>query len=301
MNVQMIQPRDEAHWHEMRASVVTSTEVAALFDASPHCTIFELYHRKRDRLVVQAEPNERIRWGQRLQDSIAAGIAEDSGFKIRKMTEFALCEELMLGASFDFEIIDSGLLEVKNVDSLQFRDGWLVTEDDVEAPPHIEIQVQTQLMLSKKGFELIGALVGGNRVQILERRPDPRIQTAILERLDWFRSILRDGTPPVPDYARDAALLSRLHGFAEPGKLHDARGDQTFKELAEEYKALGDAAKHAEEERLALKMRMLERIGDAEKAIFDGGSVSAGIIKGGPVSYERSDYRGFRVNWKKAK
>lgn len=297
--IQTIQPDNLDHWRALRAKDVTSTTVAALYGCLPHTTEFELWHRIKSQMVVEAEPVERVKWGNRLQDSIAAGIAEDNKFQIRKMTEYVRDQEVGLGASFDFEIVDAGILEVKNVDALQFRDNWIVDGDEVEAPPHIELQVQTQLGLTGKSFALIGALVGGNRVVAIYRRPDPKIYADIRRRVAEFHlSIVRD-EPPVPDYARDASLLMKIYGNATPGKVYDARNDLEVRGWAEDYRRLGEEAKQCDEARTALKMQILARIGDAEKGMGDGFSITAGIVKGGPVSYERSDYRNFRINWKK--
>lgn len=299
---EVLQPLDDQQWREWRAAVVTSTEVAALFDCSPHTTAFALYHRKKNLEVVELEPNERIKWGTRLQDSIAAGMAEDAGFQIRKMTEFIRDTELGMGASFDFEVVPSGLLEVKNVDALQYRDNWIVDGDDIEAPPHIELQVQTQLFLSGKSFGLIGALVGGNSVKTLHRNPDEKIQGAIVEKVQAFWASVRAGEAPVPDYARDAKLLSRLFGEVREGAIYDGRSDSSLHALAEEYRRLGEEGKEVDKARTALKMQMLERVGDAEKAILDGGTISCGRVAETRVeAFDRVSYRNFRVNWKKGK
>lgn len=297
--IETIQPDNVDHWRVLRAKDVTSTTVAALYGCCPHTTEFELWHRVKEQTVIEIEPVERMKWGNRLQDSIAAGIAEDNKFQIRKMTEYLRDPEVGLGASFDFEIVDAGILEVKNVDALQFRDNWIVDGDNVEAPPHIELQVQTQLGLTGKSFALIGALVGGNRVVGIHRRPDPKIYADIRKRVAEFHlSIVKD-EPPVPDYARDAALLMQIYGNATPGKVYDARNDSNVRAWCDEYRRLGEENKMADEARTALKMQILAHIGDAEKVVGDGFSITAGIVKGGPVSYERTDYRNFRINWKK--
>src|SRR3990167_2101863 len=112
---QIVIPKDEAHWLAMRREVVTSTEISSLFGLSPYCTEFELFHRKKENLEVEFDPNARVIWGMRLQKSIADGVAEDNGFKIRLMNEFIYDDQEKLGSSFDYAIEEDGLLEVKNL------------------------------------------------------------------------------------------------------------------------------------------------------------------------------------------
>jgi putative phage-type endonuclease len=307
--IETINPRDEKHWLELRRQDVTSTETAALFGLSPYITQFELWHRKHDNLEVAFEPSERMRWGTRLQDSIAAGIADDNTWQIVRMTEYIHDTDLRMGASFDFKICDGALshnpredmiLEVKNVDSLAFKDGWIVDGDNVEAPPHIEIQVQQQLMLSRFKTAWIGALIGGNRVVLIKREPDQKVIDAIRQRVKEFWDSVAAGREPRPDFQRDADFIGTLFSYAEPGRVLTA--DDKISKLAEAYRVSAGEAKAADEKKEALKAELLTLIGDAERVIGDNFSISAGLI--GPKiieSYERKGFRSFRISWKKEK
>ena len=73
--VEIIETRDKEHWLALRSVDVTSTEVSALFGANQYLTKYELWHRKKAGKVVKIEENNFMKWGTRLQDSIAAGIA----------------------------------------------------------------------------------------------------------------------------------------------------------------------------------------------------------------------------------
>jgi len=64
---------------------------------------------------------------------------------------------------------------------------------------------------------------------------------------------------------------------------------------------IGDTIKNLELEREALKAEMLMSIGEAEKCLGDGYSITAGLVGPAQVSYERQGYRQFRVNWSKKK
>jgi putative phage-type endonuclease len=180
--IERLKPESEDHWLALRTQDITSTEISALFNLSPYSTYFELWHRKKEAVVVRLEENERMKWGSRLESAIAEGIAEDHGWIVRRMDEYIRDKDMRIGASFDFSIeewkvgtatpeYEKGLLEIKNVDSLVFRDGWTQDEDgDLEAPAHIELQVQQQLLLTGRPVVHIGALVGGNKVQMIERQ-----------------------------------------------------------------------------------------------------------------------------------
>lgn len=312
MSIEIIHPKDEQEWLELRTKDITSTEIAALFGLSPYMTEFELWHRKKEGVVVKFEQNKRMRWGVALQDAIAAEIALENGWIIRRMNEYIRNPELKAGASFDFSIEELadpnspnangiGLLEIKNVDFLQFRDNWIINDDkSVEAPLHIEIQVQYQMMVSGRPYCFIGVLIGGNDQQLIVRHANPAVFTQIRHKLANFWKSIEDNNPPKPNFEQDAAFISKLYGYADPGKVMDVSGEK-FLAMAVEYKRLADEAKAAEEKRKAIKAELLTLIGDSEKAVGDGFNISASMISGGPVSYVKEGYRDFRITWPKPK
>lgn len=300
--VEVIHPKSEADWLALRVRDVTSTETPALFNCSPHTTRFELAHRKRSAEIVAFEPNERMRWGTRLQDAAGAGIAEDQGWKVRRMTEYMRDPEISMGASFDFDVNDGeGLLEVKIIDYLAFRDGWIVDGDTIEAPPHIEIQLQQQLALSGRKWGAIGALVGGNRAIITKRLPDPDVIGPIREKIAKFWEDVRSGRELVPDFTQDSVFIARLYAQSVAGKVLDVRNETEIPMLAAEYARLGTEEKRAKEARDAIKAQILMKIGDAAKVVGNDFSITAGTVNASRVeSFERAAYRNFRINWKKA-
>lgn len=301
--IETIQPTEEKHWLELRRQDVTSTETSALFELSPYMTAFELWHRKHDSIDVEFKVNARMVWGTRLQDSIAAGVAQDEGWKIRRMTEYIRDTDLKAGASFDFEIIfpdgTFGILEIKNVDALAFRDGWIIEGDNVEAPPHIEVQIQQQLFLSERKVAYIAALIGGNRVVLIKREPDNAVIEAIRKRIKEFWISVETHSEPKPDFARDSDFIAHLYSYAEPGKVFNA--DEKLSKIAYAYKQAATEQKAAEQKKDAAKAEILTIIGTAEKVVGPWGSISAGMTGPCHVEYEREGFRNFRINWKKEK
>ncbi len=298
-------PESEADWLKLRTKDITSTESAALFGLSPYVTPFELWHRKREGNVVEMAPNERMKWGSRLQDSIARGIAEDENWTIERRVEYERLPEFRIGSSYDFTILgakgEKGLLEIKNVDPMALKADWIVDGDEVEAPLHIEMQVQHQLLVSGLGYAYIGALVGGNRAVLIRREPVPSLIQQIIDKTEEFWASVRAGKAPAPDFSRDSKFISKLYQEVRPGKVVELPGDEELLGLAEEYKRQGEAEKAAAAAKEEAKAKILMRIGDAEKALGKGFSISAGSVAASRIEYDRAAYRNFRVNFSKSK
>ena len=214
MTTETILIENEAQWLAERAKDVTSTQVAALFGVSPYLTEFELWHQKRNNVVEEFEQNNRTRWGNRLERTIAEMFAEDYALQeLHKLNVYMRRGGLRLGASFDFAAFDISaqmvLVECKNVDFLEWREKWT----DTEAPAHIELQVQTQLLLSGYRRAFIVALVGGNTLVVHERTPDAEVQAKIIDKVMGFRLSAEDETAGV-DFTQHAetAYAEGVHG-----------------------------------------------------------------------------------------
>jgi putative phage-type endonuclease len=314
MSTQIITPKNEADWLAMRKQDITSTESAALFGMSPYMTHFDLWHRKHSGAVPEFKSNERMKWGNRLEAAIANGIAEEQGWEIQPLKDYMRLADLRIGSSFDFVITNLGEpvhLEIKNVDYLAFRDGWIEHDDGtIEAPEHIEMQVQHQMLVSGYKRAYIGAFIAGNRGVVIERERDEAVIAAIRAKIAEFWRTVDAGQEPAPVMPGDAETVIRLNQYAEPGKILDANGDATIASLVENYKRAAKQAKDWEEDKEVCKAKLLEAIGDAEKVLLDGWTISAGIQAETPPTLITADmvgttyggrkgFRNLRINAKK--
>jgi len=297
MATEIIVPSNQEHWLAMRKQDVTSTESAALFSMSPYVTHFDLWHRKRTGIVPEFQTNDRMKWGNRLEAAIAHGIAEEQGWEIRPMKEYFRDPDLRMGSSFDFVItnLPGGPvhLEIKNVDYLAFRDGWLEHEDgSIEAPEHIEMQVQHQMAVS--GFEraFIGAFIGGNRGVVIERHRDEDVIKAIKSKVAAFWKTVDEGLEPDPVMPGDAEVIIRLNQYAKPGKVLSADGDHTLAVLLAEYRSAAAAEKNAQEDKDVAKAEIFKHIGDAEKVLTSEWSVSCAMQADTPPTLITADMVG---------
>lgn len=307
MAIEIIIPDNEDHWLDLRTQDITSTEVAALFGLSPYMTAFELWHRKKNKeLVDPFEGNKFTKWGNRLEAVIAEGIAEDENWSIRKMDEYIRDTELRMGASFDyaygFHGEERGILEIKNVFGMIFQDQWITEDKRVEAPPHIELQVQAQLSLSGKPEAHIGALISGNKIELMKRKPDLEIIAEIKKRIKDFWQSIDENKEPTPNFVKDAEFIAKLYMYAEPNKIKDARDDKEIIDLAQKYKAASAVEKGANSLKKSLKSQLLMLIDESEKCIGEDFTISAGMIAPTDIeSYTKKGYRNFRIFWRKKK
>lgn len=311
---QTIQPDNHQHWLELRTQDLTSTEVSALFGLSPYLGAFELWHRKKNRQIVRIEETERMKWGSRLEASIAQGAAEERGWTVQPHKAYVRLPQLRIGSSFDFLITapTKALLEVKNVDNNVYARDWIEREGGAaEAPPHIELQVQHQLFVADLPEAYLVALVGGNKLQILHRKRDDQVCAAIRAKAAAFWASIEAGVEPAPDFRADGDYIRDvLRRHAQEGTVLHA--DIETDQLLQRYRAAVSEVAQAEEHRDAIKAEVLLRIGGAAKVLASAGTLSCGEVADSPgklVTPEmvgtyinpRKGYRSFRFSPRKEK
>lgn len=314
--IETITYTSEAEWLALRLRDVTSTDVAALFGLSPYKTPFELYHEKGSGEAVAFHVNERMKWGTRLESAIANGVAEDQGWTVEPFKVYIRDPEARMGSSFDFQVHHPehgrGIMEIKNVDGLVYRRSW---KDDgagnIEAPEHIELQVQHQMEVAGVEWCAIVALVGGNEAKLAFRRRDPAVGRAIRRRVDLFWKQVAMGDAPPADYTRDAELIAQLYSQVEQGTVYDAWTDAEIQSLVLDYKQARNDEAAATDRATAAKAKILERVKTAEKIVGTFGSISLGRTKDSPptlITAEmvgktyggRKGYRQFNPSWKES-
>ena len=300
MTTEIINFQTEQEWLDLRKKDITSTDIAALFGLSPYKTEFELYHEKLDGNGAAFKSNERMRWGNRLESAIAYGAAEEHGFNVQPLKVYMRQPNIRIGSSFDFEILSEqhgkGIMEIKNVDGLIYRRNW--TDDgngNIEAPEHIELQVQHQMEVSGHEYCAIVALVGGNTTKIAYRRRDPEIGKAIRDRVEQFWGRVKAKEAPSADYVRDADLIAQLYSQVNKGELVDTKDDDVLANLVELYREAKLSQSHFEKMADGLKARILERVKTAEKIISPFGSISLGMVKDTPPKLITADMVGTSV------
>lgn len=301
---QIIEYKDEAEWLAQRRKAVTSSEIAALFGESPYLTEYEIYHRKKNDLAVTLDDNDRLRWGRRLEAPIAEGLAEDNGWIVKPLKVFMLHSSCpRYGSSFDFDIrrgSEKGLFEMKNVDYKEYKEKWLVDGDQIEAPIHIELQLQSELEVANSNnpepytFGVIGALIGGNKPIIIERAVDKEIGKLMREKVTSFWHSVDNGFDPQPDFKRDSDIIKLLYSDTS-GEEIDLSGNNRFPELLRMYDLAHAAEVDAKKHKEAVKGEMTTLMGNASIAKCGGVYVTRKTVKRAGYTVKDTEYVDFRV------
>ncbi len=231
---------------------------------------------------------------------------------------YATIPDEKIGASFDFEIVGlrdewkgpqselrgfyqqhgPGVLEIKNVDNWIFKQEWHEVEGFLEAPPHIELQVQHQLLCIERLWSAIGVLVGGNRQILIVRMRDDDANNAIRAKIARFWANLAQGKMPPVTLPQDAEIIRKLYRYAEPGKILDFQKDENsaIHMLAQQHLEAVQFKSEAEKLAKGTAANLLMAIQDAEKVLFPDMTVNAGVVKAAHVdAYERAAYRNLRI------
>lgn len=298
----IIEPTSREHWLSLKSEDISSTEVASLYGEG-YLTEFELYHQKLAGTTVEIEDNERMKWGRRLQDVIAAGIAEDERWQIKPLTCYARHDmQRGMGASFDYEVIFpdgvKGIMEIKAVDFIVHRDDWIDDTDYKEAPVHIEMQLQQQLEIMGYDRGVIAALISGNKPVIIMRERDKEMGKELCERIEKFWQDVDSGNEPPIDYNRDTAMLKKLFANAVP-RTEVLTGNNRAEFLCGEYQVAGQIESTGKKRKEAARNELLTLITDAEKAIVGPYTISAGVVNKAEYLCPAVSYRNLRIGRKK--
>ena len=301
---------DKQSWLENRLLDVTSTEVSALFNLNPYMTEFELFHQKKEKVVINIDDNERMMWGRRLEDSIALEFAERNKMSVEPFDVYMRNPDTRMGSPFDYKITSEKepmILEIKNVDALSYRKNWIEHDEyTIEPPEHIGLQLQHQLEITGYNVGYIVALVGGNTMKVVRSERDPRIGKLLRGKVENFWQRIKLGVPPDIDYTRDAQyIMKNLCNQADAGTVLEA--DEEMDKLVDDYYAINKEYVSLGKTKDTIKAQILERSNNAAKIVSKYGTISCGMSKEskgklitqemvGTYQNPRKGYRMFRFN-----
>jgi predicted phage-related endonuclease len=250
---------------------VSASQAAALFNAHPYFTKFMLWHHFKNGMPLEVAGNERIAWGKLLQDDILYATSLAYRLEVAENTANEYTRAGQLGATIDGRMVmpDRGpvIVEAKNIDWLRWKETW----SETAAAPHVEIQLQVQMLAAGTDHGIIAALVGGNEMRWLERERNGELADRLREEAAlFFESIERNDAPDPLGSPLELPMLAALYPTADPEEIIEDLEDQ---ELAETVRQFASARKDETFNRKLkelMQAKILARTGTAGRLIVNG-------------------------------
>lgn len=257
-----------ADWHELRLQNIGGSEIAGLFDVQQAYQLsrYGLFQVKSRLAEDDFSGNERTLWGNRLEQAIAEGLAEENGWTVRKGGYFRDAYTQGMGSTLDYIITSHpehegpGVLEIKNVDGIVFNEKWI----DDEPPLHILLQMQHQLACSGFKWGIIGALIGGNTTKTYFYEARPGIISQIRQRVDAFWNDVREyRVPPVDGSDNTSKIIKAMNSPVRQEEVNS--DDEELFQLCQEFDETRKVKKEAEEAHKVIKNRIAAKVADIKR------------------------------------
>ena len=244
-----------------RASVIGAGEVAALFDASPWVTEFELHHRKAGTIdTPEFVTDERQEAGVRMERAIIEWACDKWGYERVKTPKRLHDETVRIGGHPDqFATCPArgkGVLEIKTVDYLRFRD-W-----GDEPPLQYQLQAITYAGLAGLPWADLIILVGGNQLERFQIEARPKVYAEICRRVAAFWQRIAEGNAPLPNFERDGEAIGALYRDLSIEEI-DLTQDNLAPEACAAYLKAAAEAKDADERKKAAQAEIMFKMAEA--------------------------------------
>lgn len=296
--IERIPVTDRTDWLALRRSVVSASEVAAVFGVSPFLTPLDLYVAKVN--GTEIDETALLQRGRWLEAAATAALDEERpGWKARPLGLFLRDVDRRLGATPDLVNVLGEPVEVKAPTPRTFDLEW---EDG--PPLHYQLQALQQAMLLDAGRAWIAALVvDGWRADLHTfevmrvAEAEDRIVTGVAE--FWRRIEERD--PPRAEYGYDSASLAALYPREVAGKTVDLTMDNLLPELLDEREDLKAQEKAAKGRIDEIDDEIKAKLGDAERALVaDGRTITWKTQQRREVVLPAASFRVLRVGKREA-
>lgn len=251
-------------WHELRATGIGGSDIAAICNASPWTSPFALWAKKTGRIDDTFTPSEAAEWGNRLESVVLDKFEEEHPELVvyRNPGTWANVERPWQLANPDAIAYNPKtktwhIIEVK---TSRYEDDWAQG-----VPAYYATQVRWyEQTFGFAGKSYVAALFAGSKYREFELEHDDFEQATNLEQVERFRKYLDTDTQPDFDGALSTyETVRQLH----PDIVDD---EEELGDLGMHYFLAVDKAAEAEKELLKLKSLVLDAMGTKKRGLIDG-------------------------------
>jgi len=268
-------------WHDLRATGIGGSDIAAILGLSPWQSQFSLWHRKNG-MVTSAPAKPEMLWGHYHEDTIARWYRDTHpDVRVSRTGTWRNRHRPWQLANPDRLLTGKHILEIKTDRS---GDGWGQPGTD-EIPVHYRAQVLWYLDCLGWDTARVAVLIGLSDARVYTI-PWTEAETTIMrDAAEKFWRSLETGTPPPLDGSDSTYRAMR--------ELHPHIADAEIEipaVLRDYYRAALASEKDAAETKQLAAAELLDYMGTARRAVCEGESVAVRVAgpRGGTPSLRPS-------------
>ncbi|MHA3062867.1 YqaJ viral recombinase family nuclease [Acinetobacter sp. ANC 4641] len=269
----------QAEWLEVRRKGIGSSDCAAACGLNPYMSMLELWMIKTGRIQQNIDDEHQghapLYWGKQLEPLVAEYYHLHTQHKVRRVNavlQHPDPDKHFMLANLDYAVVGNPEVQILECKTAG-EHGAKLWRDGV--PLYVLCQVQHQLAVTGKQAAHVCVLLCGHETKIFKVTRNESVITHIIQAERQFWECVEQDTPPSVDASVSAAkalqLLYPEHVPLSTTDLsEDSDANQQFEQLIQERNWI---EQHQEQFDL-LKHQLQAKMQDAERAVFQGGSVT---------------------------
>ncbi|KVT93164.1 endonuclease [Burkholderia ubonensis] len=263
-------------WLAVRRTGIGGSDAAAAVGLNPYMSALELWLDKTGRAdgLPRPDPDDTTSptyWGTLLEPIVAASYTKQTGNRVRRVNAVLRHPTVpFMLANIDREIVgarDVQILECKTAGEFGAR----LWREGV--PEYVQIQVQHQLAVTGKTAAHVAVLLCGQALEVHRIERDDALIGRLVELEARFWRFVETDTPPPADGSESADRALR-HLYPGNGETVDFSDDHRLSSVFADLITVRAEIETRQQLEAQFKQAIQEAMGDANRAVFQTGSVS---------------------------
>ena len=260
-------PRDK--WLELRRQGIGGSDAAAIMGLNPWKTPMDIWLEKTGEFLDDEEPeNEKMYWGNMLEDIVAREFMTRTGLKVRRRNAVLAHKQYpFMIANVDRLVVGQKAgLECKNIGHYS-AEHW-----EVGVPEYYQTQVQHYMAVTGLSVWYVAVLIGGQEFRHYKiTRDNSFIRELIAVESEFWNMVETRTPPPIDGTKASTDLIKKLYPEAEKGKEIELPFEAF--ELIQQYEQACEQEKQIRMVKDEAANRLKDMLGTAERGSIHGRQV----------------------------
>lgn len=260
-------PREQ--WLELRKKGIGGSDAAAILGLNPWKTAMDVWMEKTGEFTADdAQDNEKMYWGNMLEDIVAREFMTRTGLKVRRRNA------ILKHKQYPFMIANVDRLVVGQSAGLECKTAGYYSTDDwaMGVPEYYIPQVQHYMAVTGYPVWYVAVLIGGQEFRYYQiPREEAFIRELIRTEREFWHLVETKTPPPLDGSKASTELVKRLYPEAENGKEIELPFEAF--ELIQQYERACEEEKQIQLKKDEAANKLKNMLGAAEKGTIHGRAV----------------------------